>query len=65
MTTKLSQQAQEALCRIQALRETLGNIPSAIRAEAKILENITLREVADVALALQEWEAAENEANNE
>ena len=58
MTIKLSPQAEEAFIRIQALRETLGNLPSAIRAEAKILENITLREVADVAMALKEWEAS-------
>jgi len=61
---KLSQQAQEALCRIQALRG-LPECLSTIRAETKILEDITLKEVADVALALQEWEAAENEADND
>jgi hypothetical protein len=56
---KLSQQAEEALIRIRALRK-LGSNPSTQRAERKILEEITLREVADVALVLSQDSEATN-----
>jgi len=51
--SKLSEQAREALLRIKALRK-LPPSPSTVRAERKILESITLKEVSDVAVALSE-----------
>lgn len=51
----LSKKAQDALIRIRALRQ-MPDCPTVVRAEAKILEALTLREVSDVALIL-EWDA--------
>ena len=56
MIAKLTPQAAEAFEQILALREFLPECPSTTHAERLILENITLREVADVAMALKEWE---------
>jgi hypothetical protein len=48
---QLSEKAQEALRRIRALRLLPANTR---RAEQKILQNLSLNDMADVALALKE-----------
>jgi hypothetical protein len=50
---QLSKQAQEALRRIRALRK-LPKSESTIRAEQKVLDHLPLKDVAEVALALDE-----------
>ena len=57
MRSKLSEQAIEALQRIRAIRKFQPS-PSTTRAETKILESITLKEVGDVAVALADEEDA-------
>ena len=55
--TKLSMRAQDALRRLQTIREQLPECPSTKRAETKILETLSLNEIAEVAQALKTWEA--------
>jgi hypothetical protein len=53
---RLSEQAKDALRRIKALRK-FPTSPSTQRAETKILESLSLKEVSDVALVLAEEDA--------
>jgi hypothetical protein len=62
MRSKLSEQALEALHRIKALRKFPPS-PSTTRAETKILETITLKEVGDVAVALADEEDANDNSH--
>jgi hypothetical protein len=60
---QLSKQASEALRRIKALRK-FPTSPSTRRAETKILETLTLKEVSDVALILTEEDNAGNKSSS-
>jgi hypothetical protein len=58
----LSCKAKAALQRIRALRQ-LPTCASATRAETKILENLTLQDVSDVALVLNWDDDYDNKKN--